>query len=159
MEDQTINKKKVFWAIVLLGLLVLGTWFYSEYGKNKDVVPETPNGEVQGISIERIDAKHQWKNGKHVIVGEIEFPNPCYILSTNTTVAESMPEQVTIAFKAETSGEVCAQVITKERFKVEFNASKDASIKATWNGKPVILNLIPAGANEDLENFEIYIKG
>ena len=41
----------------------------------------------------------------------------------------------------------------------DFTASEKATIKATWNGKPAILNLIPADPNEDLNNFELYIKG
>ena len=36
---------------------------------------------------------------------------------------------------------------------------ENAMIKATWNGQPVELNLIPSGATEDLTNFEIFIKG
>ena len=108
---------------------------------------------------EAITAKHQFKNGMHIIAGEVDLPTPCHLLTTTAQIAESYPEQVTINFTTKESGEVCAQVITPNRFKIEFTASENAVIKARWNGQPVELNLIPAGANEDLTNFEIYIKG
>lgn len=108
---------------------------------------------------ETITAKHQYKNSTHIIAGEVNLPTACYVLTTSARVAESMPEQVSIDFVSKTQGEMCAQVITTERFKVDFKASDGAIIKATWNGQPVELNLIPAGVNEDLNNFEIFNKG
>lgn len=108
---------------------------------------------------ETITAKHQYKNGNHIVAGEVNMPTPCDILTVNTRVAESFPEQVTIEFVSTRSSDVCAQVITPVRFRVDFKASAQAVIKATWNGQPVVLNLIPVSANENLENFQIYMKG
>ncbi len=133
-----------------------GSWFYFKYVRatpypTPAVTDETPEMEIT--------AKHQWKNGTHIVAGDVNLPTPCYILNTNAVVAESYPEQVTINFVASTQGEACAQVVTTERFKVDFQASEKAIIKATWNGKPAKLNLIPAGPNEDLNNFELFLKG
>ena len=152
------------WIVGVILVIALGTWGYIKYSNRNTALP-TENNQTDDTSSMRITAKHQFKpgvsvnSGEHIIAGEIDLPTACYVLGTNAIVAESMPEQVTIAFTATTQGDVCAQVITTERFKVNFTASKDAVIKATWNGKPAILNLIPAGANEDLDNFEIFIKG
>ncbi len=159
MEDQSIKKSTVVTSVVAILLILVGTLVYVKYIKpNNDV---TPTGQVQGETEEKmtITAKHQFKNGKHIIAGDIDLPTPCYVLDSKVNVAESAPEQVTLVFTATTQGEVCAQVITTERFKLEFQASEQANISATWNGKPATLNLIPAGANEDLNNFELFIKG
>ena len=57
------------------------------------------------------------------------------------------------------TGEVCAQVVTPARFKVSVGADKNAKLSATFNGQPVTLNLIEAAPGENLDNFELYIKG
>ncbi len=153
--DQGIKKGTIITILIAIVILVGGTWAWVKFYKSDEVnTPIVQDDEP----IMDITAKHQFKDGKHIIAGEVNLPTPCYVLDTQAMVAESMPEQVTIAFSATTQGEMCAQVITVDRFKVEFSASKDAVIKATWNGKPAKLNLIPAGADEDLDNFEIFIK-
>ncbi len=158
-QNQSMKKGIVISVVVALALILVGTWVYVKYVKNDS---SDLSGEVKGEETENIPditAKHQWKNGKHIVAGEVNLPTPCYLLSTDSVVAESLPEQVTLQFTATTQGDMCAQVVTTERFKIEFDASQDATITATWNGKPAKLNLIPAGPNEDLLNFEIFLKG
>jgi len=157
--NETKTGKGFIIGVIVLILIVLGTWVWVKYGDNLGKSPVTDTETVDETPTMSITAKHQFKNGKHIIAGEVNLPTPCYVLDTQAMVAESMPEQVTIAFTSTTQGEICAQVVTTERFKVDFTASKEASIKATWNGKPATLNLIPAGENEDLNNFEIFLKG
>ncbi len=158
MEQNYAMKKGLIWTIVvILALIVVGTWALTRYNTKESPVPEVKGEETEVV--QDITAKHQFKNGKHIVAGEVNLPTPCYILSTDAIIAESMPEQVTLRFTTTTQGEVCAQVITPERFRIDFTASEGAIIKATWNGKPAKLNLIPAGPNEDLSNFEIFQKG
>lgn len=106
-----------------------------------------------------ITAKHQYKDGTHIVAGETDMPTPCHILNWETLIAESYPEQVTINFNLSTQAEMCTQVITPTRFKVEFKVSEMASINATLNGERIILNLIEAGTEENLDDFELFIKG
>jgi len=54
---------------------------------------------------------------------------------------------------------MCAQVITTGRFKVDIAANKNAKIEGTLNGQEITLSLIEAGANENLDDFELYLKG
>ena len=106
---------------------------------------------------EAITAKHQFKAGKHILTGEVNLAAVCYSLTTNTQIAESYPEQVTINFiTTKKPGDVCAQVISPAQFKVEFSASEKASIKATWNGEPVELKLVPVASDAPPLDFEIY---
>ena|SRR3989344_5591656 len=159
--------KTVILIFVLFTLLVLGIFFYYfapdslKFWQNQTaaVGDSDTSNESSEPAHETITAKHQFKDGKHIIAGDVNMPTPCHILTTSAQVAESFPEQVTIQFVSRTSGEACAQVITPARFKVEFTASENATIKATWNGAPVSLNLIPALPTDDLDNFELFIKG
>lgn len=158
-----MSKGTIVSSVVAL-IIIIGGASYFYFGPDSLMfwkTKESPKDTVIPFEPEheRINAKHQFKNGTHIIAGEVNQPTPCYILTTDARVAESFPEQVTINFVSTTEAEACIQVVTTERFKVEFQASKDTTIRATWNGRPVELNLIPAGANEDLTNFEIFIKG
>ena len=158
MEQKEGMNKGVIWTVVIVLVLILvGTWGWVNFYKTSPATPEVKGEETENIP--DITAKHQFKAGKHIVAGEINLPTPCYVLNTDATVAESMPEQVTLRFNSTTQGEMCAQVVTTERFRIDFTASEGAVIKATWNGKPAKLNLIPAGPNEDLNDFEIFQKG
>lgn len=143
--------------LVIIAFVVLGALIY--YTIRYDSQPAEPTPPPPVAQHETINAKHQYKDGRHIIAGEANVPTPCHILATDALVAESMPEQVTVRFIASSSADACAQVLTPARFKVEFQASEKAIIKATWNGDPVELNLIPAGPGEDLDEFELFIKG
>lgn len=149
-------------AVAILLIIIGGTYYLSSREKIAELT-QSPDKELPGAVLSedavRINAKHSFRNGKHIVAGEVEVPTPCHSLSVETVIRESSPEQVTLVFNTKSDADVCAQVISSRRFKMEFNAEQNASIGATFNGKPAILNLIEAGPNEDLENFDIYLKG
>jgi hypothetical protein len=160
MDTSQNNMKGFVWAVVVILLIVAGLVFFA--GRNNNTDGEN-NGDIAGEETEveqmLITAKHQFANGRHIVAGEVNLPTPCHLLTTEVGALSAEPQEVTIHFTATTQADVCAQVITVARFKVEFNAPEDTPIRALWNGAPATLNLIPVGANEDLTNFEIFIKG
>lgn len=162
METPETNKKFIIVALVVLVLIIGGTlgWQYYEKVKTSSNAGSV-NGQntVSEEPIQTITAKHQFKNGKHIIAGEVNLPTPCHLLVWNVRVEKSLPEQVTTAFNSSSQADTCAQVITSARFKIEFNASENAIIRASWNDKPTTLNLVPVSAGENIENFEVFIKG
>jgi hypothetical protein len=106
-----------------------------------------------------ITAKHAYKKGEHIVAGEVPLPTSCDILTSNA-IASADKKQVLIQLSSSVkTGEGCAQEITPARFKINAKADKNAVITATFNGQAVTLNLIEAGADENLDNFELYIKG
>lgn len=109
--------------------------------------------------ITRIDAKHYFIDGVHTLVGELTFPTPCDLLQTDARVMESYPEQVIVDFTVINNADMCTQVITNQRFRVDFTAANQASISARFMGRDIELNLIPAGPEERPEDFELFIKG
>lgn len=156
---------KILGGILVALLLISGGTYYLSHRDKTASTPSTvspgekPDGSVLAEDTILITAKHSFVNGKHIIAGEVDVPTPCYSLDVTSSVSAGNPEQVAVFFKTTDGGGVCAQVISARRFKIEFNASKDAVISATFNGKPATLNLIPASPGEDLNNFDIYIKG
>ena len=162
-----MDKRQQVWAIigfVVIVALLFGVSYYISQSSDELKTGESQIGDIDGdvnVDVPRvtITAKHQYRNGTHIIAGEIEVPTPCHLLETNVIIKESFPEQVTVQFEVGTQAEICAQVITSARFKVEFKVSENARISGTLNGKPVILNLIEASSEEDLDKFELFIKG
>lgn len=161
----TSQKRFIQFAVglIVLALIVFGlVYWYRSQGpapvaqapEQGAVVPQEPEATPM-----RITAKHQFKNGLHIVAGEVDVPTPCHTLTTNAITPAGSQSQVVINFNSITQGGICAQVITPMRFRVDFDAPENAQISATWNGKPAILNIIPVGANEDLTNFEIFFKG
>lgn len=158
MEEE---KKFPITLVVIIVLIIAGlgwAWWASRDNSSDPSDTASTTDQVAGLG-QLITAKHQFVDGKHIVAGEVDLPTPCSLLETQVDVAKRLPEQVTINFTATSSAEVCAQVITPTRFKVEFNASEDATIEATWNGAPANLNLVPVASGESIENFEVFIKG
>lgn len=158
-----MNQRAIIVAAVLFVIIVGGMFAYARF-KSREMetaapVPTMPQKDVLG-DMTHIDAKHYFRGGTHTVAGEIILPTPCDLLESKAVVRESAPEQVAIELAVinNTKG-VCAQVLTPQRFKVDFKASEAAVITATFKGRDVILNLVEAGPNEDPEDFELFIKG
>ncbi len=161
-----MSQKSIILVVSLFVLIVAGMFIFASLkqseitSKNLPVTPiETVVEENTYPGIARIDAKHYFIDGVHTLVGEVNMPTPCDLLEANATVMESYPEQVLIDFTVINNAEACAQVVTAQRFKVEFSASNEAAIKAKFVGRDIILNLIPAAEGEKPEDFEVFIKG
>ena len=150
----------------LLVLVILGMFAVSYFGTSTiDEVVNDADADLQteptdtDSKLSTINAKHFFVDGVHTFVGEIDMPTPCDLLDHEVEVRESFPEQVHINFTVVNSAEMCAQVITPQRFMVAVDASEDATFSATLQGEPVTINLIPAGPDETPEDFELFIKG
>ena len=153
------NKNLIIIITVIVLAIFAGLWYKSWQAKNR-VSNTLVQEQKEDYGVRTIvTAKHSFKDGTHIVTGEMDMPTPCDLLKSDVIIKESYPEQVTIKFSTINEADVCAKVITTQRFKVEFKASEKASISATLNGKDIILNLIEAGASENLEDFEVFIKG
>ena len=106
-----------------------------------------------------ITAKHAYQNGQHIVAGEVPLPTTCDILEANATASADKKQVLIQLVSSVKTGEKCPDDITPVRFKVTIKADKAAKLSATLNGQEVVLNLIEAGQNENLDNFELYIKG
>lgn len=159
-----MSQRSIILIVSLFVLIVIGMFMYASIKKAEleetTVVPPTISvDEVPYPEITRVDAKHYLIDGVHTLVGEITFPTPCDLLQAEARVMESFPEQVVVDFSVINNAEMCAQMMTDQRFQVSFSASSEAVIKATFMGRDIEFNLIPAAQGERPEDFELFIKG
>lgn len=164
-SESRINRRAVVLTITLFLLIVAAMFAFAYMNRNAEA-PQDPamTNEDEGeetpyAGIERINAKHFYIDGVHTIAGEVAMPTPCDLLEADAIVRESMPEQIEIQFSVINNAEVCAQVITPQRFMVSAEASENATFSATLEGRSVELNLIEAAPGETPEDFELFIKG
>lgn len=157
-----MRQREIILVLSLLVAIVVGMFTYT-YLVKKTAVVEAPvvteEPETNRYGVTRIEGKHFYRDGVHTIVGEIAMPTPCHLLTYDAVVAESMPEQITFNFDVTNNSDMCAQVVTPQRFMVSATASAEASLNARFMGQSVELNLVEAAANESPESFELYIKG
>jgi len=146
-------------ALIVAGMFIFAYLKKQEVSAPAPVASSTPTAVVPYADITRIDAKHYFINGVHTFVGEIPFPTPCDLLESTAVVMESYPEQIRLDFTVINNAEMCAQVVTAQRFLVTATASEQATTTATFMGRPVELNLVPAAPGEKPEDFELFIKG
>ena len=159
-----MNKKAIILCIAVFVVIVVGMFGFAYLKKNEiasetPVVENKPSETLPYADVKVITAKHYFIDGVHTLVGEIPMPTPCDLLESKARVMESMPEQIVFDFTVLNNSEICVQQITNARFKVSATASKDAVFSATFVGRPVELNIIPAQPGEKPEDFELFIKG
>lgn len=159
-----MTQKQIVGIVVIFVLVIGGMFLFAYLKKNElatniDSIPTNPSTTTDETMMDRIDAKHFFVDGTHTLAGTIALPTPCDLLNWDVQIAESYPEQVTVDFSVVNTAEVCAQVVTDQRFLVSFDAAEEATINARFMGSPVELNLIPAAPGETPEDFELFIKG
>lgn len=153
--------------VITLGVLAMTGTFSSEevslsdeqVGENSDTATTTDTANDTYPGIERITAKHFFDGTTHTLVGEVPMPTPCDLLEIDSRVQESFPEQVILQFTVINEADMCAQVITPQRFMIEVAASEEATFSAEFQGRPVELNLLEPAPGETPADFELYIKG
>lgn len=157
------NKKSMAIIVAIIVIILIGAGFYFSYKKNG--VQTTPPEEqipLKGDSsssygITSINARHQYKDGKHIYAGVIDLPTPCH-----TVKVEAVPSgtgKYTLKFTTETTDQICAQVITPRPFRIEFTAPKNITVDATLNGKLIILNVLEVKEGEDINKVDFSDKG
>ncbi len=161
-NNNSSNTKIIIAVIIVIALVLVGYGFYrSRVSTTVDLSPTpglSPSPEEQ-FPGEIVNTKHQFMNGKHTYVGVFELPNPCTSLSYDVVRDTLNPSRVELNFKTMDAGEGCAQVITPKPFKVTFDAPEKITVIVTRDGKSVKFNLFEVPAKENIDTFEIEIKG
>ena len=158
------NKKKIAVGIAIIALILILGGFYYSYKTNKGN-EETFNPDeesTRGIdsgAVEVVDIRHQYKDGVHTYAGEINLATPCDSVEVTAVKDTTNLSNVTLQFTSTSTEEVCAQVITARRFKVSFEGGEDVNVRGMLNGRELRLNVFEVPSGEDLESFEVDVKG
>lgn len=156
------NKKTTAIIIAVIVIILIGAGFYFSSKKSgvqtttEDQIP-LKDGSSSSYEITAINARHQYKNGKHIYAGVIDLPTPCHTVSVEAVSTGA--GKYTLKFTTKTTDEVCAQVITPRPFRVEFAAPKNITVGATVNGKNVTLNVLEVREGEDIDRVQFNDKG
>jgi hypothetical protein len=156
-------------AIIIGALLLILLAFATYVLINKDKISEVPVDEVTNEDqLEVIDesnlkslvVKHQYKDGKHIFMGDVETGTPCYDISA---IVEDTQASTTKNIKITTTNNQgendCTQVIDTKTFKVEYEGSVDLKFIATLNGERMRLNRFDLAPEVNIDEFELFIKG
>ena len=156
-----MSKKTLIITIIVSVIALILLAIYSNYSKS---TPEYTNREqaLQDL-VERpdvtINVKHQYKEDVHTYLGKIETPTPCH--SYNAEIINNEGEKIINLTYEESRNKVCSQVVTERDFKVSFQGSEsDAnSVIARLNGQLINLNIFEVPQSQNIEDFQIFIKG
>lgn len=149
-------------AVLVIVALAFFAYLIFRQSEERTVVDEAPESDTEdqtGMET-RLIAKHEYSNGEHIVAGEFNLPTPCHLLTVEPHFINDDQRNVELQYSLFLEeGEVCAQVITPQKYRVTFSAPEDAGISASLNGVPAVLNLVDVPEGEDIETFDEYYKG
>jgi hypothetical protein len=152
-----MNHKLLWGTLLIIAIITIGAYFNN---KNKlealdQAREEAINNEIQRPSV-TVNVKHQFKDGAHTFIGNLELPTPCHKISTEVIKEEN---ETIIDISYASTSEVCAQVITEKEFTVIFAGEIDENIIARLNGELVNLNIYDIDPKQNIYEVEIFNKG
>lgn len=151
-------------AVVIVGVVLLTTGGTTETPGPNGTTTDDQQQVEDNQDQRRITAQQQFNadEGVHIVAGEMDLPTPCHVLEHDVEVqgeGENAEAVINFTTRMEDDDQACAQVITPQRFKVTFEAPENTDITATLNNEDVTLNLVPVPEGENLEEFEVFMKG
>ncbi len=147
------------WNIVLtiIVLLALAFGIYYLVSRNdSDTAMQPAAGSDYYVSV--VQVKHQYKDGEHTYVGSLDLPNACYQLDSNIQKTGDASATINLMTSVDAE-ETCAQTVTSRDFRLQTDGPMNLTVTGMLNGKPVDLNLFEVPANQDIDEFEINVKG
>lgn len=152
-----MNNKFLWGALLVIAVILVGAYFYN---KDKQETIEQERQEAIQNEIERpsvtVNAKHQYKDGMHIVVGAIELPTPCYDI---TTTVEKHETETILNINYTSNSDICTEVITQKEFRISFEGAIDENIIAKINGELVNLNIFEIDPSKNIDEVEIFNKG
>jgi hypothetical protein len=155
--EETKKVGGLIWTIVALIVVAGGVYFLTMPNKSDDMTNVPVPGSDYYVSV--VQVKHQFKNGQHTYVGSIDLPNACYRLDSDIqTIANTDSAKINLSTYTNNE-EMCAQVVTSRSFRLTLDDTRKLVVTGMLNGKPMELNIFEVPADQDIDAFEINIKG
>lgn len=154
--DYRINTRVVA-GVGALVLIAVGLFVYTIVSAPTEVDLAPVAEQPADVPERLITARHQYVDGIHTIAGMVTVPTSCHRLVSEPFLLEG-GAVVEVRFNTLMEGEECPRQDFEVPFRVTFEAGEGVEIRATWDGAPVRLNLVPVGPGESLDD-ELYFKG
>lgn len=151
-------KKTIITIVSLIVLLAVVLYGY-EFIFKKPVIESPTIDQTEEFPQEALEVKEQYKDSKFTFVGTIPVPTPCHTLTSKVNMVAPGAYQIELTTVPPKEGIMCAQVITDKTFKVVFAAPEDALVTAIIDGVPYELNRFTIPDGENIDTFELMIKG
>ncbi len=145
-----LNSKAIALVAILVVVAVILFAYTLVSAPTKEETPEATTTAQEETPERIITAKQQFVNGMQTIAGTVDVPTPCHSVVAQPFFVNDATNTVEIRFNTAIEGEQCAAQVTSVPFKVSFEAPEDVSIRATWDGQPVRLNLVPVAPGESI---------
>jgi hypothetical protein len=154
-----MNIKKIIAVVIVLLIILVSFLFLSEKIFNYTVV-EQLNSPLQEDPILPItDIKEEYKDSTYTFVGTIDVPTPCHSLESKVNKISDVIYEIEINTINPSEDIMCAQVITSKQYKVSFEGSENILVYAKINGTIYELSRFVIPEGEDINTFELMIKG
>lgn len=152
--------KKISITFVTL-LVILATFlFISEKVFKKTIIEEPQSQSQEQEEILPIaDIKEQYIDSTYTFVGSVDLPTPCHTLETKVNQISDTVFEIVVNTIAPAEGIMCAQVITPRQYSASFEAPENILVYANINGVITELSRFVVPEGENINTFELYIKG
>lgn len=130
-----------------------------EFIFKKPVIESPTVDETPEMLVTPLDVKEQYRDGKYTFAGSVQVPNPCYTLKSQANKIEEDEYQIQITTTPPKAGTMCAEVITDKQFKLTFEAPQDILVTATINGIEYNVNRFVVPADQNIDDFDLSVKG
>lgn len=147
--------KYMYLGVGVAGVLLVAVLAYLFFAAPAaaPVVDETPNvGTAPDLAPPYIQANsltHEFEDGVHTISGVVVLPTRCHRIVTDTVIAESFPEQVTITISVPEDDGVCVQAIDERVFTTDVEVSRGASVVLRTQSQTLAVPQLPAEESEE----------
>lgn len=152
--------KKIVIIIVLIVLLGGFAFFVDKRNTENLNRQNLEQTEEESEFTVPLAVKYQYRDGVHTFVGDIELPSNCY--NYNAVIEDGEDDStknLAIDYERNKDVEVCAQVITTANYRISYEGPEDLKFKAFVNGEARRLNIFEIPEGENIDEFELFIKG
>lgn len=154
-----MNIKQMIITLVALSVALFTVLFASEKIFNKTIIPDmTPSSEQEAI-LPIMDIKEQYVAPTYTFVGSIDVPTPCHTLNAKVNQISDVMFEIEVNTISPGDDVMCAQVISTQQFSVSFDAPKDILVYAKINGEIYELSRFVIPEGENINNYDLFIKG
>lgn len=150
-------KNTIITIIVLLVLLVVSLYGYEMIFKKPLIEAPRTNQEEPILPV--LDIKEQYVDGVHTFAGTLSVPTPCHTILSDVVPFGEDAYQIQLSIIPPATEVACAQVISEKNYKVSFAGSENAIVTAIINGVEYELNRYPVPEGENIDTYELFIKG